>query len=80
MLDKARKIIFTIPEQEVIDFYNDIVGESKKSGCYREHIYAKLYRCCRYHRINKTVNHITTTNAYRIFSWLDCMSKQYGIE
>jgi len=80
MLDKAKKVIYTIPEHEVIDFYNDIVGKSKKASNYREHIYAKLHRCCRYHRINGQVNISTTTNAFRIFSWIDCMSKRYKIE
>lgn len=83
MLERAKEIIYKIPYEEVVDFYECLVGEtcgSVRKGDYRNHIYAKLHRNHRWYRINKKVNKDSLMTCYVIRCWLHEMSIKYKLE
>ena len=80
MLEKAKSIIYSIPIQEVIDYYcyftEDCCGKTEECD-YRYHLYSKLRQVIRFHRYKGKVNLENTFRAYNMYAWLDAVEKKY---
>lgn len=81
MLEKAKKILYSIPYHEVEEFYTLLIGETlnnKNEGC-RYHIYSKLKHCHRWYRLNHKKNINNAITLYIIRTWLMEMNNKYNL-
>ena len=81
MLDKANRIINSIPLFETELFYQDLVGNTCNNGnggC-KYHIMAKLKLCHRWYRYNNIAHISNAITVYRIRVWLNHMSDKYNL-
>lgn len=80
MLEKAKNIIYSIPIQEVIDYYCYFTEDcscNAEDYDYRNHLYAKLRQTIRFHRYKGKINMENTFRAYNMYAWLDAVEKKY---
>jgi hypothetical protein len=82
MLNYAKHIIYSIPIQEVKEYYCYFTEycEVAVDEDYRNHLYAKLKMCCRCHKIHGKIMEESTFRAYNMFSWLEYMKERYLVE